>query len=293
MRDKIIIAVVVTYNPDVSLFVNRVKSISSQVFKVIIIDNSLKSSWFDAGEFDDNVSLFPLNENRGIAHAQNVGILESYKFGADFVVTFDQDSKIEKSFINDLLSEYERACEKVGENNIACIGPSVINERDGAIYTKYFDNSTMVMENIHAVRSLISSGTIIPMASFINVGLMCSPWFIDSIDIEWCYKARYYGFYVLMTKNVTITHNLGSSDQSLLFGKKITLGAPIRLYYVFRNWIFSLSLPYFPLRYKFKVLIFMPIKILIFSLMKPRRERIKYMLAGLKDGFQKRFGIFK
>ncbi|ENC1278303.1 glycosyl transferase 2 family protein, partial [Escherichia coli] len=103
------------------------------------------------------------------------------------------------------------------------------------------------------------------MDVFSAIGFNKAEWFIDSIDIEWCYRARYLGYHVLMTTNVAMKHNLGARDVKLPGGKSINIGSPFRLYYVFRNWIFSLREPQFDIKYKMKILLMMPIKFIIFS----------------------------
>lgn len=291
LKNKVV-AVIVTYNPDVAHFIERLQFICEQVATVIVVDNSSDSSWFNVNEFtSDVVKVIPLNGNKGIAHAQNVGIFEAYKLDPEYIVTFDQDSLVSDDFIKNMINEYLVSCEILGKEKIACIGPSVINERDGNLYTKCFKGAKQINENIYSVRSIISSGTLFDAKVFSYVGLMCSPWFIDSIDIEWCYRARTYGLHVLMTKNVSMSHNLGTNDHPVAFGKKINVGAPIRLYYMYRNWIFSLRLPYFPIKYKLKLLAFMPVKILIFSMMNSGRERFNFILKGIADGVRGRYGI--
>lgn len=291
MRNNKVTAVIVTYNPDAEHFTERLNLICEQVENVIVIDNSTDSSWLDNSQLESTVKFISLKENKGIAYAQNIGIFEAYKLDSEYIITFDQDSKIPSDFVGGVINEYLVACEVLGETKVACIGPSVINERDGNLYTKYFNGARRINEDIYSVRSIISSGTLFNKKVFSYVGLMCSPWFIDSIDIEWCYRARAYGLHVLMTKNVSMSHNLGANDQPVAFGKKINTGAPIRLYYVYRNWIFSLRLPYFPMKYKLKLLAFMPIKILIFSMINPGKERFNFIRKGIVDGVRGRYGI--
>ncbi|HDV2337460.1 TPA: glycosyl transferase 2 family protein, partial [Escherichia coli] len=113
------------------------------------------------------------------------------------------------------------------------------NERNNARYEKYFKNSTQLNESVYSVKSIISSGSLYSMDVFSAIGFNKAEWFIDSIDIEWCYRARYLGYHVLMTTNVAMKHNLGARDVKLPGGKSINIGSPFRLYYVFRNWIFS------------------------------------------------------
>lgn len=291
-----IFALIVTFNPDIDSFGKNLAAITRQVDKVIIVDNSNDSlsqnGLRDYLENKDDVILIQPKENLGIAYAQNIGFMHAIKNNADYVVTFDQDSSVEDGLIETLYEEYKQVKE---QNNIkiACIGPSVINERNNTRYEKYFRNSVKINDSVFSVKSIISSGTLYDVGVFSAIGFNKAEWFIDSIDIEWCYRARYLGYHVLMTTKVAMRHNLGSKDMKLPVGKSINIGSPFRLYFVYRNWIFSLREPQFELRYKLKLLVMMPLKFVIFSNVSPRKSRMLFMLRGIKDGLMKKHSFLK
>ncbi|MFM5177623.1 glycosyltransferase family 2 protein [Aeromonas caviae] len=287
-------AVIVSFNPDINAFVNNLAIIARQVDTIVVIDNS--DCEIKQIELDKQLKKLPSihfiqpKKNLGIAHAQNIGFLYAIKSGAEYVITFDQDSLVEDGLVNKLCDEYIYL-EKKGGLKIACIGPSVINERTGIRYEKYFVNSIQWTDTAYSVKSIISSGTLYSVDVFSVIGLNKAEWFIDSIDVEWCYRARYLGYHVLMTTKVAMRHNLGSNDVRLPLGKSINIGSPFRLYYVYRNWIFSIRESQFDFRYKLKLLIMMPIKFFIFSIIPPRKSRIQFMLRGIKDGLLKRHSL--
>lgn len=289
-------ALIVTFNPQMDTFTNNLTSIMRQVDKVIIVDNSnihLKQQQLK--KYLDNINnviLIQPEMNLGIAYAQNIGFMQAIKSGADYVITFDQDSSVEDGLIAALFKEYQNIS-KHQDIRIACLGPSVVNERDNSLYEKYFYKSKQLTDTIFSVKSIISSGTLYDVNVFSAIGLNKAEWFIDSIDIEWCYRARYLGYHVLMTKAVVMKHNLGSKDISLPIGKKINIGSPFRLYYVYRNWVFSLFEPQFQLRYKIKLIVMMPIKFFIFANIAPRKSRVNFMLRGIKDGLMKKHSFRK
>lgn len=291
-----IFALIVTFNPDIDSFGKNLAAITRQVDKVIIVDNSndslSQSGLRDYLENKDDVILIQPKENLGISYAQNIGFMHAIKNNADYVVTFDQDSSVEDGLIETLYEEYKHVKE---QNNIkiACIGPSVINERNNTRYEKYFRNSVKITDSVYSVKSIISSGTLYDVDVFSAIGFNKAEWFIDSIDIEWCYRARYLGYHVLMTTKVAMRHNLGAKDMKLPVGKSINIGSPFRLYFVYRNWIFSLREPQFELRYKLKLLVMMPLKFVIFSNVSPRKSRMLFMLRGIKDGLMKKHSFLK
>ncbi|WP_429126817.1 glycosyltransferase family 2 protein [Aeromonas media] len=289
-------AVIVSFNPDLNVFGKNLATISRQVDKIIVVDNSdcekkqIALENYLAGM--PYIYLVQPKENLGIAYAQNIGFVCALKDSADYVITFDQDSSVEDGLINSLFDEFKTVLE--GKDiKIACIGPSVVNERTDIRYEKYFHSSTQITETVYSVNSIISSGTLYNVEVFSVIGLNKAEWFIDSIDIEWCYRARYLGYHVLMTTKVAMKHNLGINDIKLPLGKSINIGSPSRLYYVYRNWLFSIREPQFNWKYKIKLLVMMPIKFLIFSVIPPRKSRIIFMLRGIKDGLLKRHSLSK
>ncbi|EMC9754067.1 glycosyltransferase family 2 protein [Enterobacter cloacae] len=291
-----IFALIVTFNPDLDSFGKNLIAITKQVDKVIIVDNSndllSQNGLRDYLENNDDVILIQPKENLGIAYAQNIGFMHAIKYNADYIVTFDQDSSVEDGLIENLYEEYKQVKDQ-SNIKIACIGPSVINERNNTRYEKYFRNSVKINDSVFSVKSIISSGTLYNVDVFAAIGFNKAEWFIDSIDIEWCYRARYLGYHVLMTTKVVMRHNLGAKDMKLPVGKSINIGSPFRLYFVYRNWIFSLREPQFELGYKLKLLIMMPLKFVIFSNVAPRKSRMLFMLRGIKDGLTKKHSFLK
>ena len=71
---------------------------------VIIVDNSNHI----VHNLDKlNLMYIPLLSNKGIAHAQNVGIIEAFKKGAKYILFQDQDSQLEQKQIVALFNEYK------------------------------------------------------------------------------------------------------------------------------------------------------------------------------------------
>ncbi|HBH9906831.1 TPA: glycosyltransferase, partial [Escherichia coli] len=103
-------------------------SISEQVDRVVIIDNSNDLVCQNRLQVmiseNENITLIQLNENKGIAYAQNIGFVYSLKAHADFVITFDQDSSVENGLVQSLYEEYLKVKDE-NDIKIACIGPSV------------------------------------------------------------------------------------------------------------------------------------------------------------------------
>lgn len=264
-------AVIVTYNPDNLILDDFIASLKNQVSKIIIIDNSESSIVNDYKDVD----VIRLNANLGIAEAQNLGIQKVINEGGEFVFTFDQDSKISDTYCNDMIFEYDKNKKSY---KIACLGP-VINQQP--------ISDTLVEKDF-----VISSGALFPVQMFKHIGMFKAEWFIDMIDVEWSYRARTKGFRTFETSCVSMRHNIGENNYPKFLRWEVRIGAPVRQYYLVRNWFFSLKSESFDLRYKFYIILLLLKKIPLFLLLAPRRERAKFIILGILDGITGKGGKY-
>ncbi|WP_414164206.1 glycosyltransferase family 2 protein [Superficieibacter sp. BNK-5] len=264
-------AIIVTYNPDITILDEFIEVLLPQVTQVLIIDNSEPAKVLDY----PGVEVIRLNDNIGIAAAQNIGVQKAIDRGYDFVFTFDQDSRIASTFCRDMIEEYQ--CYEQ-QYPIACLGP-VINQQS--------QNKGLIEKDF-----IISSGALFPLQAFKDVGLFKSEWFIDMIDVEWSYRARTKGLLSFESTRVLMHHNIGENDYPRLFNREVRIGSPVRQYYLVRNWIFSLKSESFTTKYKFYVLTLLLKKIPLFALLAPRKTRIKFIIQGLLDGIMGKGGKY-
>jgi rhamnosyltransferase len=131
-----IAAIVVTYYPDAHLLTRLLRSISADVAKVYVVDNTpsggtdwLAAAWFTANGFD--VDFRPLGDNLGIAAAQNIGIKLAIQEEFEHVILFDQDSAPAPGMISTL----HAAARDLANSgvNVGAVGPLLFDEK----YKKY------------------------------------------------------------------------------------------------------------------------------------------------------------
>lgn len=102
-----IYACVVTYNPEEDRLEKNIASLKQQAALkgVVIVDNgsaNVQNVIKIATQY--NCNLVQLGENLGIAKALNVGVSKAIDFGAEWVLTSDQDSVLPPN----LISAFER-----------------------------------------------------------------------------------------------------------------------------------------------------------------------------------------
>ena len=136
-------------------------------------------------------TLITIGYNSGIAHAQNAGIAAALAAGAEVLVFFDQDSKIEPGFVKSLVSALREGAAEI-------VSPLSVDEATNtplpSVRVSRFGWSTPVHTadavERYPVDMVISSGTAATRQVFEIAGTFDEGLFIDFVDAEWCLRCR-------------------------------------------------------------------------------------------------------
>ena len=124
-----IVAVIVTYEPDPEKLSALLSVLAPQVNSIVIVDNGSGRGLRDDPIASDAgvIELIELKSNLGIATAQNIGIARAKEVGANFVLLSDQDSIPQDTMVSKLLT----AIIKKEESGalVACVGPRYLDKR--------------------------------------------------------------------------------------------------------------------------------------------------------------------
>ena len=219
MNKKEILAIVVGYNVEPENMKQNIQTYIQYVDKVLIVDNSTKNMNLSTLE-DDNIKYITLNGNFGIAKALNVGIKYAKENQYKYVLTMDQDSK----FNNNLIDEYSK-----NENEkIIIYSPNYIIERKLIKKKK---------QDIEYVYWTMTSGNLLNIQLYEQVGPFLEKLFIDAVDYEFCLRARKKGYKILQCNKAILLHNPGITKIKKIgkFEYKYGYMSPLRLYYQIRN----------------------------------------------------------
>jgi rhamnosyltransferase len=297
-----IASVTVALNPDSHRLAEQLNSLALQVTHVILVDNGSRPPLhMQLGDLElpDSLIWVELPENKGIAGGLNAGISEASGRQAEFVICMDHDSLAPSgcvSSLHDGLVDLEQQGHRV-----AAVGPTICDVRDdrAAPFIKLG-----VLRHRHlrcdAKRSPIETDFLISSGCFartrmyqdrLGVGPLDDSLFIDSVDFEWCCRARARGFLLYGICRATLDHRLGDSRQKLMGGWSIVVHSPTRLYYMTRNRIALYRRHYVPLRWKSKDVFRMSAKLLVTLLfLAPRRDYLKASVDGVLDALKGRSG---
>lgn len=284
MGTEKICGLVILYHPteeeinNIQFFIKRLK-------KLWIIDNS-ESDLRDYSRFfggADNIVIVQDGFNRGIGARINFVLQKALEEGFTWLLTMDQDS----TFTDLNLTKYFDKISSLGDNNdIAMVGVGY--------GTHAADNGKDIF--FTPVDSVITSGTIINIKAAKKIGMLNEDLFIDEVDTEFSYRALVGGWQVLQCEGVFMNHKLGEMKlvRSLFTFKQSarSLHAPVRLYYITRNfqWVKQRYEKYFPLVFKLRSKQIMTVykNNIIYN---PKRiEVIKMIMKGYRDYKNNKFG---
>jgi rhamnosyltransferase len=283
-----ICSIVVLYQPQ---DIYNLKQISIECSSCIIVDNSECSNINLVNDLNlSNIFYIPIKDNVGIATAQNIGIKKARELGYDLVVFFDQDSVIYDGFIEKLVCSYNKL---INEGfDVGLIGPRAHNFKTGYKYEpRNIFSKESKKERFTFATDTLSSGSLIPMSILDVVGDMKDDFFIDSVDHEWCWRAKYkFGKEIVIDEETLLPHMIGDGEIKFL-GITFNMGSSFRYYYVYRNWILLMNLDYVPTKIKLRTLFLIPLRLLVyFIISKDRFYLTKMSLKGIYHGIIQKTG---
>ncbi|TNC17166.1 glycosyltransferase family 2 protein [Georgenia sp. 311] len=292
-------AVVVTYEPQVEVTGPLLTALAEQCGAVVVVDNGSAPERLDAlrAECDRvGAELLALPVNQGIAAAQNLGIARAA--GAEHVLLMDQDSLPAPDMVDRLVAAVHAA---VAEGHaVGAVGPVSADTRSTTEQMVYVSRrwgprrataQELAAERVETA-FLLASGCLVPAPVLEHVGLMNEAWFIDHVDLEWGLRARRAGYTLYAVPGAHLDHSLGDRLTKLPGrAQEVHVHSPVRTYYLARNTVLLIRSGLLGGRWSVGYVVWLA-KYVAFNalLAAPRRERVRRMAQGLRDGLLGRTG---
>ena len=286
-----ICAIITTCRPDEGL-ADRVERLRSQVGLAVIVDDGgreenveLLRGWFIHLV---DVVLHHNTMNVGIAKSLNEGISIANRKGFRWVLTLDDDTIAEPDLVENLTKMWRLAAGQ-DKRAIAIMGMAYTETNMGKRQS-YPARSHILEEK----RGIITSGSLMSLDAYDVIGAFRDEFFIDSVDYDYCLRARAKGFRVIGVCQVGMSHALGNSRRFRIgpFTLETTNHDPIRRYYAYRNSTVLLREHFMrdPL-YALAVLIFqLKTLALVLLLEQDKGKKLRWIFRGWADAWRKRLG---
>ncbi|MGI4857974.1 MAG: glycosyltransferase family 2 protein [Janthinobacterium lividum] len=282
-------ATIVFYLPDAGC-VARANRLAAFGLTVVVVDNTPDDEMPIRLEtaLDPSITVVANRSNLGIGRALNQGIDALRAAGCDWALLFDQDSQPSET----LLAELPQAAAALTAHDptIALLGPAYQDPRLGAP-APFIRFRAFKAKRIPSTGSLpvdvdflITSGSCLNLLCWPSVGPMDESLFIDSVDLEWCMRARAKGWRLLGIPWLTMQHSLGGEPINVL-GLSYPSHSPLRHYYMCRNATALCLRRYVPWTWKSLELVKMPLRLALYGcFFRPRSAHLGMALKGILHG---------
>ena len=235
------------------------------------------------------LKLLQNSRNLGFTGANNIGINYAIKNQFEYVMLLNNDTEIDKNFINPLLEAFQKY------NKLGAVQPVIMNFYQnkkvwnaGGFLNKFFGYTSVIKKPKYINRKIdwITGCCILIKTVVIKkVGLLDENFFAYYEDVDWSIRIKDLGYSLAVVKSSLIYHH--GSKASKNESSEGTL-SPFVHYLNIRNHIFLLRKNK-DIFNSFGILVFQFFKILSYSLyftIRLRINKLKMVYNGLKDGFR-------
>src|SRR5207247_9483384 len=171
-------------------------------------------------ERQPGITVGRLGENRGVGHALNLAVQRARQMGYSWLLTMDQDSVVDGSMIQ----AYQAAVER--DRSRVCLAPMIAG--NGA--TRHATGGV--------IRYAITSGNLVRVSLFDQVGLYDEGFFVDCVDFDFSLRLRRAGYAVHRVSNAFTQHQLGEVNEVPSFlSRYYAEHSPVRRYYMSWNFL--------------------------------------------------------
>ena len=290
-------SITVAFNPNPERLAEQVRALQGEVGDIIVVDNASDSPVERLPQLAGlPIRALTLSDNRGVAHGFNAGVAAARARGAEFVLLLDDDSVPTPGMVATLVAACRRAD---GTVPVAAVGPRVQDSRDPQDYPFIrlgWTHNRHVRcganpDDVIACDFLISSGSLVPMDAFAAIGEFDEGLFIDSVDLEWCCRARNRGLMLYGVCAARLDHRLGDRRHGVLNLFELVVHSPERVYYMTRNRFLLYRRSYMPLKWKLKDMLRWLAKFsATLLLIAPRVEYARMTRRAIRDALLGRSG---
>ena len=295
-----VFAIVVLYNPELSTLIKLLDSVKYQVSHIVITDNSTHGAIKDKiahilNDISDMSTYIDLNDNVGIAIAQNRAIQLAIERDATHLLLLDQDSYLPDNMVAGLSAAYKSL--EAQDHHIACVAPTFIDRKINKILPVVYYKGLMrkrvipTGEEAYIIADhVISSGSLIAVKAWLKIGELQENLFIDYVDTEWCLRAKKLGYLSFVIPTVVLIHDIGDG-YAKVGTRNVVLHSDFRNYYMIRNSIYLILYSQLQYNFRFLELCKIPFYLFLYTLYsKEKAKTLKIMVLAIKDGIFKNMG---
>ncbi|WP_096487903.1 glycosyltransferase family 2 protein [Methylorubrum populi] len=228
--------------------------------------------------------------NRGIAAALNALAEAAIAAGVSRLFLLDQDADTSVETARALGHALDRAAETAPPPALVGPAPAPNPGHKAPVYPSR--PGVPPRGSLRPVEFLVTSGSLVDLAAFAQVGPFRDDFFIDAVDLEWCFRAWARGWSCWMDSGTAIPHSVGRGTIRARFLPVAMPDQPLfRMAVYVRNTAYGWRLAHVPVRWKLKQAAYLPLQIgLYWSRHRFSPKVLARLLAALAQGLSGRLG---
>ena len=280
---------VVLFHPDPEQIARLVERFVGRVPAVLVYDNGgTPADALARLMAASGVQVLGGTGNLGIAAALNAVVARAMSLGVRHLLLLDQDADATPDTLTDLVAAYRR----LADAPVAVVGPAPASA-SGHKAPRYPRRPGIEPRGgLVPVQFLATSGSLLDLAVFHRVGPFREDYFIDAVELEWCFRAWARGLGCWMETGTAIPHSVGGGVIRARF-LPVTMPrqAPFRMATYIRNTVYGWRLSHVPRRWKRRQMLYLPLQIALYWGDHGYRPAVlaRLLRAGL-DGLRGRLG---
>lgn len=288
-----LLAAVICYFPNKLEVIKLSTTLSRACAAVLIVNNGGDPAIYEEiKQMSGNIRIMNPGKNIGIAQALNDVFRYAMEMGYSHVISFDQDSQIDETMISGLLGEFDGL--SLSGTRVAAIGPQIFDPRRNKKYAGY-ENPAKARGYRHQSATVqpyvITSGCLASVEAWKVSGGFDEAFFIDLVDIDWCWRVGKLGYSVYVSDKYSMSHQLSDGMKRIIWSLNFNTYSPLRRYYLTRNSIYMLVEK--KLFFEEKVHLLKSISFCLLSIVFADRQKIHSLgafFAGVVDGLKGKMG---
>lgn len=275
----------VLYRPDAAVLDGLLRPLESDGLALFVFVNGPIDAACDARLARAGATVLRAPSNFGLGHGLNAVVMAAAEAGFSFILLFDQDSAPPPGLAGGLLAQFARL-----PAGAAALGPRLAAPEGESFLVPWVERRAPVDDGASPVSFLPTSGTLIAIDAWERVGPFRADYFIDGIDVEWCFRAWSRGHGSYLAEDLVMMHRWGTvaaeARRPQILRQSLT-----RSYYYLRNGFASLRLAHIPRLWRVKLLgrLVAQTALLLWHRRRERQAR-DLVLAAVAAGLSGRLG---
>jgi GT2 family glycosyltransferase len=204
--------------------VESLEKIEYKNYHIIIVDNHSQDGSYEKlkAEFGDRHTIIEASDNGGFAKGNNIGIRYALEQGCDYILLLNNDTLVEKDFLNKMVECYERY------RDTGIVGPKILYEGNrhliwyggGEINLKrfygfHYGEGQKDSEEFNKEREItFTTGCTMLISRKVieKVGALPEEYFMYYEDVDFCMKVQEEGYKIYYCPKAVIYHKVSASS---------------------------------------------------------------------------------